>query len=52
MPVTWRVRHGFLDQQRVFDPGFGTEGFDRLRALKTRYDPGNVLHRNSNIPPL
>ena len=30
---------------------FGDESFDRLRALKARYDPDNVLHRNQNIPP-
>jgi FAD/FMN-containing dehydrogenase len=31
---------------------FGDEAFDRLRTLKTRYDPTNVLRRNQNIPPL
>ena len=31
-------------------PAFG-EGFDRLRALKGRLDPDNVLRRNQNIPP-
>jgi FAD/FMN-containing dehydrogenase len=31
---------------------FGDETFSRLRQLKTRYDPENVLHRNQNIPPL
>jgi FAD/FMN-containing dehydrogenase len=30
---------------------FGAESFERLRALKTRYDPDNVLRRNQNIPP-
>jgi Berberine and berberine like len=25
--------------------------FERLQALKRRYDPTNVLHRNQNIPP-
>jgi FAD/FMN-containing dehydrogenase len=30
---------------------FGDEAFERLRALKKRYDPTNVLHRNQNIPP-
>ena len=31
---------------------FGVEAFDRLQALKLRYDPHNVLRRNQNIPPL
>jgi FAD/FMN-containing dehydrogenase len=31
---------------------FGDEAFARLRALKTRYDPDNLLRRNQNIPPL
>jgi FAD/FMN-containing dehydrogenase len=30
---------------------FGEETFDRLRQLKTRYDPDNVLRRNQNVPP-
>jgi FAD/FMN-containing dehydrogenase len=31
--------------------GFGATVFERLQALKRRYDPANVLHRNQNIPP-
>jgi len=31
---------------------FGAETFDRLQALKQRYDPHNILRRNQNIPPL
>jgi FAD/FMN-containing dehydrogenase len=30
---------------------FGEDAFQRLQALKHRYDPGNVLRRNQNIPP-
>jgi FAD/FMN-containing dehydrogenase len=31
---------------------FGADAFERLRVLKGRYDPENVLRRNQNIPPL
>lgn len=31
---------------------FGASSFARLRELKTKYDPDNVLRRNQNIPPL
>lgn len=27
------------------------DNFQRLQALKDRFDPGNLLHRNQNIPP-
>jgi len=30
---------------------FGPDSFERLQALKQRYDPANVLRRNQNIPP-
>ena len=29
----------------------GDDAFERLQALKRRYDPDNILHRNQNIPP-
>ena len=37
-----------LDRVRA---AFGNESFERLRALKSRFDPDNLLRRNQNIPP-
>jgi FAD/FMN-containing dehydrogenase len=37
-----------LDRVRA---AFGPDSFARLQALKSRYDPDNVLRRNQNIPP-
>jgi hypothetical protein len=30
---------------------YGAERYDRLKALKRKYDPGNLLRLNQNIPP-
>ncbi len=35
-----RIRHAY-----------GAEKYDRLKALKRKYDPGNFLRLNQNIPP-
>ena len=54
----WAVSGGYANYMQADEPlervraAYGAESFDRLRALKSRYDPGNVLHRNQNIPPL
>ena len=55
----WSLRGGgYVNYMQADEPveriraAFGEEAFDRLRALKTRYDPDNVLRRNQNVPPL
>lgn len=48
---------GYVNYMQADEPiervraAFGAEAFARLQALKRRYDPDNVLHRNQNIPP-
>jgi FAD/FMN-containing dehydrogenase len=49
---------GYVNYMQADEPiervraAFVGEAFDRLQALKSRYDPSNVLRRNQNIPPL
>jgi len=49
---------GYINYMQADEPiervraAFGDEKFQRLQALKARYDPHNVLRRNQNIPPL
>jgi len=53
----WAVSGGYANYMQADEPiervraAFGAESFDRLQELKRRYDPGNVLRRNQNIPP-
>jgi FAD/FMN-containing dehydrogenase len=53
----WSVGGGYVNYMQADEPiervraSVGAEAFDRLRALKTRYDPHNILRRNQNIPP-
>jgi FAD/FMN-containing dehydrogenase len=53
----WAVSGGYFNYMQADEPiervraAFGTEAFERLRALKRHYDPDNVLRRNQNIPP-
>ena len=53
----WSVSGGYVNYMQADEPiervraAFGNEVFERLQALKTRYDPNNVLRRNQNIPP-
>jgi FAD/FMN-containing dehydrogenase len=54
----WSVSGGYANYMQADEPiervlaAYGAESFERLQALKSRYDPDNVLHRNQNIPPL
>jgi FAD/FMN-containing dehydrogenase len=54
----WSVSGGYANYMQADEPlervraAFGPASFARLQALKSRYDPDNVLHRNQNIPPL
>jgi FAD/FMN-containing dehydrogenase len=53
----WSFGGGYANYMPPDEPlervraAFGAEAFERLQALKSRYDPGNVLRRNQNIPP-
>ena len=53
----WSLGAGYANYTEADEPqdrvsaSFGAEAFERLRSLKRRYDPGNVLRRNQNIPP-
>jgi FAD/FMN-containing dehydrogenase len=53
----WSMGAGYANYMQADEPiervraAFGDDAFGRLRALKTRYDPANVLCRNQNIPP-
>ena len=53
----WSVSGGYANYMQADEPldrvraAFGPDSFARLQALKSRYDPDNILHRNQNIPP-
>jgi FAD/FMN-containing dehydrogenase len=53
----WSVSGGYANYMQADEPtervraAFGSDAYERLQALKRRYDPTNVLHRNQNIPP-
>jgi FAD/FMN-containing dehydrogenase len=48
---------GYLNYMQADEPlervraAYGAERFERLRAVKRRYDPDNVLRFNQNVPP-
>ena len=53
----WSLGGGYANYMQADEPleriraAFGEDAFERLQALKRRYDPRNVLRRNQNIPP-
>jgi FAD/FMN-containing dehydrogenase len=53
----WSVSGGYINYMQADEPlegvraAFGDDSFERLQALKRRYDPDNVLRRNQNVPP-
>jgi FAD/FMN-containing dehydrogenase len=53
----WSVSGGYANYMQADEPldrvraAFGPDSFARLQALKSLYDPVNVLRRNQNIPP-
>jgi FAD/FMN-containing dehydrogenase len=53
----WSLGGGYANYMQADEPiervrgAFGDDAFERLQALKRRYDPANVLRRNQNIPP-
>jgi FAD/FMN-containing dehydrogenase len=54
---SYSVSGGYANYMQADEPldrvraAFGPDSFARLQSLKSRYDPGNILHRNQNIPP-
>jgi FAD/FMN-containing dehydrogenase len=48
---------GYLNYMQADEPvervraAYGTETFERLRAVKRQYDPANTLRFNQNVPP-
>jgi FAD/FMN-containing dehydrogenase len=48
---TGRAYVNFLGDSDAARTSYGAETYDRLVALKDRYDPTNVFRLNQNIPP-
>src|SRR5262249_24852957 len=48
---TGRAYVNFLGHPYAARTSYGADTYDRLVALKNRYDPTNVFRLNQNIPP-
>ena len=48
---TGRAYVNFLGDADTARTSYGEQTYDRLAALKRRYDPTNVLRLNQNIAP-
>jgi FAD/FMN-containing dehydrogenase len=48
---TGRAYVNYLGDSGAARTSYGAETYARLAALKRRYDPANVFHRNQNIEP-
>ena len=54
----WSLGAGYANYMQADEPieriraAYGEAAFERLRALKSTYDPANLLRRNQNVPPL
>ena len=55
--IEWSLGGGYANYMQADEPiervraAFGDASFGRLQALKSEFDPTNVLRRNQNIPP-
>jgi FAD/FMN-containing dehydrogenase len=51
--ATGRVYLNYIgdEGQERIDSSFGADKLARLRAIKARYDPGNLFSHNQNIRP-
>jgi FAD/FMN-containing dehydrogenase len=49
--TTGRAYVNFLGDAHGAREAYGAETYNRLAALKQRYDPTNVFRRNQNIQP-